>query len=229
MAQNIERMMAFIDSYNTFRSAERGRRIKRMAGFLNTFSESQQTLFGHGVATFNIFNLLRISNDEVKHSSFLAWLLNAKENHRQGNIFFPEFLHACDIDIPHGVLSRYHVWTEFHRMESRIDILVYRKAEFLIYIENKVGSVEVENQLAREFRDMRRLGSELGISQERQFAVFLTPDGRQPLTGNPRCWWTLSYQKLRESFEPLMSQITSDKVRVTLKDWLEVISNFGGV
>lgn len=74
---------------------------------------------------------------------------------------------------------------------------------------------------------MRRLGSRLRIPHERQFAVFLTPDGRELVTGDPTCWQTLSYQQLGVLFEQLVPQITSDKVRFTLEDWLVVISDFG--
>ena len=37
---------------------------------------------------FNIFKVLKLDNHEIRHSNFLAWLLNPKENHNlQGNFF----------------------------------------------------------------------------------------------------------------------------------------------
>ena len=227
MSQNLQRMAVLIENFNSLRSTQQGERIIRMSDFFTTYSEFQKICGDQGVATFNVFRLLGIDSDEVRHSTFLAWLLDARSGHHQGYVFLNAFVRSCLIDIPAHLLSEYHVRTEFSEVESIIDVLVYRKAEFLIYVENKVHSEEGIKQLDREFGDMQRLGSRLGIPQDRQYAVFLTPDGRKPSSGDPKCWRTLSYQQLKKSLEPLLPQITSDKVRFALEDWLEVIATFG--
>lgn len=39
----------------------------------------------------NIFHALKIIQQEIRHSNFLAWLLNPKENHGLGNSFLKDF------------------------------------------------------------------------------------------------------------------------------------------
>ena len=36
---------------------------------------------------FNLFDVLRISRTEIRHSNMLAWLLNANENHGMGDAY----------------------------------------------------------------------------------------------------------------------------------------------
>lgn len=227
MTKKYERISTLLKEITAHRSAMREERLKRMAAFLESVAKYRQTSTRRGTATFNVFKLLKVGNDEVKHSSFLAWLLDEKANHNQGNIFFQEFLRTCRITIPEDILSRYYVRTEYARTESIVDIAVYKKRGFLFYLENKVDAEESEHQLEREFRDMRQLGTILSVPSEQQFAVFLTPDGRQPSSCNPNYWQTLSYNQIKITFEKLINHIEGDKMRYTLTDWLDIISTFG--
>lgn len=36
---------------------------------------------------FNLFDVLKISRTEIRHSNMLAWLLNANENHSMGELY----------------------------------------------------------------------------------------------------------------------------------------------
>ncbi len=44
------------------------------------------------IGRFNIFDALGIVNQEIKHSNFLAWLLDPAESHGQGGLFLRAFL-----------------------------------------------------------------------------------------------------------------------------------------
>lgn len=44
------------------------------------------------VSEFNIFEALNLRYAEIRHSSFLVWLLNPYENHGLGNYFIRQFL-----------------------------------------------------------------------------------------------------------------------------------------
>ncbi|HZW56268.1 MAG TPA: PD-(D/E)XK nuclease family protein [Nitrososphaerales archaeon] len=46
---------------------------------------------------FSIFEALRITEAEVKHSQFLSWLLNPQETHALGDDFQKVFLNFCEI------------------------------------------------------------------------------------------------------------------------------------
>ena len=41
---------------------------------------------------FNIFDCLKLSRQEIRHSNFLAWLLDPKETHGLGDYFIKEYL-----------------------------------------------------------------------------------------------------------------------------------------
>lgn len=44
---------------------------------------------------FNIFKILKLDKYEIRHSNFLAWLLNPKESHNLGDKFFKQFFQVA--------------------------------------------------------------------------------------------------------------------------------------
>jgi hypothetical protein len=44
------------------------------------------------IGRFNIFDALRVDRAEIRHSNFLAWLLDPAESHGQGSLFLTEIL-----------------------------------------------------------------------------------------------------------------------------------------
>ena len=40
----------------------------------------------------NIFDVLKVTNTEIRHSNILAWLLDPNENHGIGDSFLKEFI-----------------------------------------------------------------------------------------------------------------------------------------
>ena len=45
-----------------------------------------------GLKKPNIFKVLSISKKEIRHSNFLAWLLDPSESHKLGGVFLKRFL-----------------------------------------------------------------------------------------------------------------------------------------
>jgi len=174
----------------------------------------------------NILKILDVDANELLHSSFIAWLIDRRASHSQGNVFFKAFLDACEINLLPKSLDSYRVWKERAEMESIIDIMVFRKGSFLIYIENKISSPEGIDQCNREFRDMRRIGLRLNIRTEDQYAVFLTPEGRKPQTGDIANWNPVSYKALHKSINNILPNINHEKVKYYIEDWLDLISSF---
>jgi len=226
MITNLENVKYLIDVINNRRSAKANRRLRLITNFIQTYSNLQRNHKAEGHGTINILKVLKLDNDEVRHSAILAWLLDAKANHGQGDMFFKAFIQICSIDLPVDSIRDYRVRKEFPGAESIIDVMAYNNGQFLIYIENKVDSSEGIDQCARELRDMHQLGDRLNIPHARRYAIFLTPDGREPITGDKRDWKTLSYDQLEDTFRLLLPDIKSDKVRYATEDWLEVISDF---
>ena len=96
----------------------------------------------------------RITNNEIRHSNFLSWLLDPKESHKLGDIFLKRFLREVfssdkfgeidQIDVEGMDLSK----AEIQREWKNIDILIILEG-VVVCIENKVLSKEHSNQLKR--------------------------------------------------------------------------------
>lgn len=107
---------------------------------------------------FNIFDCLKLTRAEIRHSNFLAWLLNPNENHGFNDLFLKKFLIK--------VLNKTDIRTEFYliqeikqldlqnveivRERENIDLLIIdEKNKFVVVIENKIDTFQHDNQLIR--------------------------------------------------------------------------------
>jgi hypothetical protein len=172
---------------------------------------------------FNVLEQCGLYSDERQHSAILAWLLDAKESHAQGNKFFIHVAELCKLQVGEDVLD-YTVRTEFPGFESIADIVIFRKGDFLIYIENKIFAAEGDKQLDRQERDLLRRSELLQIPKSRRCAVFLTPQGRPPITGNPKKWSSVSYSQVAKTLVQAAGQVSDAKLRFFVEDWLAVLA-----
>lgn len=149
------------------------------------------------IGRFNIFDALGIARAEIRHSNFLAWLLDPAESHGQGDLFLRSVL--LDI-LKHAPVSRRPCSpldldgvelgsVEIRREWRSIDLLIVSQTPpFAVAIENKVDSGEHSDQLAR-YRAV--VGEE--FPHFPSGFVYLTPDGRTPTDDR---WITWSYGDL---------------------------------
>ncbi|MFP3904931.1 MAG: PD-(D/E)XK nuclease family protein, partial [Armatimonadota bacterium] len=150
-----------------------------------------------------------------------SWLFDRREGHGQQHLFAEAFLSRCGLSLEEETLRRYSVRTEFSQRESVIDIVIYRQWDFIVYVENKVNAGEQRDQLAREYRDMRRFGRILHVPDDRQIAVFLTPTGREPVSDDPTRWICLSYPQLADTLRTTLEDISDPRARFIVQDWLK--------
>lgn len=152
---------------------------------------------------FNIFDVLKISRTEIRHSNVLAWLLDANENHGLGDMFIREILQTLvenddngKYDIFRILLMDFHSFTVY-REWNNIDILLLSDEEkTLIAFENKVGSHEHSDQLNRYRSILERTYPEY-----EKIYVFLTPDGELP--SDEENWAVLTYADIVEALEKI--------------------------
>jgi hypothetical protein len=132
---------------------------------------------------FNIFEALGIVRQEIRHSNFLAWLMNPAQTHGLGDSFLKGFLlktsvMARELGIETISPIDVDVWdlsaTEVRREWRNIDVtLLEESRKFVCVIENKVHSSEHSDQLRRyrevveaEFPDYTRHYVLLNVSGE---------------------------------------------------------------
>ncbi|NOZ28513.1 MAG: PD-(D/E)XK nuclease family protein [Chloroflexi bacterium] len=134
------------------------------------------------LAEFNIFEALGAVRQELRHSDFLAFLLDPSQNHGLGDAFLKRFLKRVLIRADHPPVSVIEI--DVADMQDAIVLREWRNIDILVHdaenrlvctIENKVDAKEQSGQLSRyrevithEFPDRRAL------------FIYLTPEGDEP-------------------------------------------------
>lgn len=173
---------------------------------------------------FNIFDVLRISRTEIRHSNTLGWLLDPTENHGLGDVFLKNIFQKLvendsenRYDVFNVLLMDYYSFTVYREWKNIDILLVSNDEKCVMVIENKVGSREHSNQLNRyreiiekEYPDYTRL------------FLYLTPDGEEP--SDVSNWDVLSYSDAVEILEKLCRQNDlQDDVALMIQNYIEVI------
>ena len=103
---------------------------------------------------FNIFDVLKLSRTEIRHSNMISWLLNPLDSHGLGDSFLRALIRIIIRNGTYGDIEPIELMTTnlndlvVLREWENIDIFLYTN-EFAIAIENKVDSGEHDNQLEK--------------------------------------------------------------------------------
>jgi hypothetical protein len=133
---------------------------------------------------FNIFESVGAVRQELRHSDFLAFLLNPQQPHGLGDVFLRRFLQRTLRVFTPGEAPvtpiDLDVWsldgTITLREWQNVDILVLDEAHNLaVLIENKIGTYEHSNQLQRYYETVQAHYPAWHI-----VAIYLTPEGDSP-------------------------------------------------
>jgi len=178
-----------------------------------------------GLKNPNIFQILRISKNEIRHSNFLSWLLDPNESHKLGDIFLKRFLREVfssdkfieidQVDVEGMDLTK----VEIQREWKNIDILIVLE-NVVVCIENKVLSKEHSNQLMR-YREI----IESHYPNHKQTFVFLTPEG-DISESESETYEPISYEFIVNSLERIISvygESLNQQVKNYIKDYITII------
>ena len=136
------------------------------------------------LAEFNFFEAVGVTRQELRHSDFLAFLLDPRQPHGLGDSFLSIFLRKVvqSSDLTGMPFSAIDVtlWdladTKVRREWRRIDLLILNESlQLAIIIENKIGSSEHSDQLRRYLDVVSKI-----FHGWRVAGVYLTPDGDAP-------------------------------------------------
>jgi hypothetical protein len=163
---------------------------------------------------------------EIRHSNFLAWLLDPHELHGLNDYFIKKILQKVAktygpedtpiriVDIDALTFDDFLVYREY----AGIDILaISASSKLVIAIENKVHSSEHSHQLQRyrkhvvsSFPDYRRM------------FVYLTLSGDNPSDDE---WVSLSYQYINDLVKAILSnKDLTDRCRIYLEDYSNTLA-----
>lgn len=123
-----------------------------------------------GIHDYNVFDVLEAK--EVKHSKFIASLLNPKGLHYQGDLFLNKFIEVCGIDDFGLDTSNAQAYREY----ENIDIYITDGNKHII-IENKRWTGDHNEQVARYIKTIidKQNKDELSEIYERILVLYLTP------------------------------------------------------
>lgn len=166
-----------------------------------------------GLKNPNIFRILKISKTEIRHSNFLAWLLDPDESHNLRDAFLKRFL--LDISIELDLSSNESI--EIRREWRNIDLLVITD-NIIVCIENKVESNEHSDQLSR----YKKIVKENFPGKEYRF-VYLTPSKYEASDNE---YISYSYEEITSILDRMISlysrNVTSEVLQY-LKDYIEIL------
>ncbi|MHB0923985.1 MAG: PDDEXK-like family protein [Bellilinea sp.] len=153
---------------------------------------------------FNIFEVLGAVRVELRHSDFLAYLLNPNQNHGLGSTFLRRLLEQILLEASTSQSIRpidLELWdlddVEVRREWQSIDIFLLDETNrFAVVIENKIKSGEGQDQLKRYLTDVTNQ-----YQGYRILAIYLTPDGIVP---SLQTYIPVSYQTICMILEKIL-------------------------
>ena len=176
----------------------------------------------------NLFEILRITRREIRHSNFLSWLLDPKGSHGLGDIFLRRFVrkifssdkvHELDqIEVSHLDFSN----AEVEREWENIDVLIAFDY-VVVCVENKVSSGEHSNQLSRY-----KTIVEQEYPNRRQAFVYLTPEGDES-EEETDTYVELSWKEIVVILERIIAvnvNSMSGPVRTYIADYIVILKRY---
>jgi hypothetical protein len=185
---------------------------KQLLTRLGTICKHHRELSKLSGADFNVFKILKVAEDEVRHSAFLAELLNPKGSHGQGDVFLKIFVDkwkirdfSCDtaevvVEKPVGQVTEL--------TGGQIDIFIEDKQRNCIIIENKIYADDQDNQLIRYYNFGKQY-------YRKQNLFYLTLKGVKP--SKKSCLNEKLNIKLEVEKDYELKSYETD-----IKDWLEL-------
>ncbi|MEJ6487143.1 PD-(D/E)XK nuclease family protein [Nostoc punctiforme UO1] len=160
------------------------------------------------LAQFNIFEAIGVVRQELRHSNFLAFLLNPSENHRLDDIFLKRFLKRVLLEEYEPTDEKYtkvspvdidiadFTDADVRREWQNIDILIHSPHNKLVCaIENKIDAGESIDQLIKYQRTIKE-----EFKDCRAILIYLTPVGELPSQKN---WRIYNYSKIAEIIDSI--------------------------
>lgn len=175
----------------------------------------------------NIFEILRLSHHEIRHSNFLAWLLDPNQGHNLGDTLLKWFLKEVFQDEKVVWIDEFEVdgvRTQdivIHREFKYIDLLI-EFPDWVVVIENKFGSSEHSNQLAR----YRKVAHKNFPNKPKAF-VYLTPHYEEPKAEDDRAIYVnFTYSAIMQLLQQacdIYSATMPDKVFGYIADYINIL------
>lgn len=185
---------------------------------------------------FNLFDVFGFAKNEIRHSFFLKWLLDPKNNHQLGDSFIRALISSLVSSDPNRYGQQAFSLilldcTDFTVMRETNDIdllLLSEKNSIAIVIENKIGSHEhastgFDSQLTKYHSFIEKAYPQI----KTKIYVYLSPKGELPRDKkNKKDWQILSYLSIVEIVEKLLEdnkERLSSEVEMLIQNYIDVL------
>ena len=174
----------------------------------------------------NFFYELNLQHAEIRHSNFLAWLLNPKKSHGLGTHVLRHFLKDIFSENYCEWMNEFEVdrldlrEVEIRREWNNIDLLIITD-KFAVCVENKIWSTDHSGQLARYRDELKK-----SLPKHHHAFVYLTPEGVAPSEEEGSEYLSYSYHKIAKILQSVIgiySEALSTRSRIYIEDYLTVI------
>ncbi|WP_159450427.1 PDDEXK-like family protein [Bradyrhizobium mercantei] len=176
-------------------------------------------------SSLNIFELVGLDRQEIKHSRFLKFLLTPAERHGLGDAFLKEFIakvfERCQSDPPIRPLAFSLASFEDALVQTEwrnIDILIESKSNrFVLAIENKIDAGEGNGQLSKYEKVI-----DATYPHYRCALAYLTPpDADTPSSSR---WSSISYADVLQALtKARQSKVLAPEIQLTINHYVELI------
>lgn len=166
----------------------------------------------------NIFQILKVTNAEIRHSNFLSWLLDPSSNHNLGNIvlkgFINEVINTMDISSDNFTFEDIDFEdVEVRREWENIDLLI-KVDTYVFCIENKIFSGEHSDQLTRYKNKVEETFPKL-----KKIYIYLNPQGFSSIEES-EIYIPISYQVIIDILENI-DYLKANKFNETTKSFID--------
>lgn len=193
-----------------------------LSGWRRAFSDMQSQhdrLVANGrwvAGPSDFLAVINLARHENTHSRVLKWLLTPTARHGLGCSLAERLVQHCAGKLPRKPLAVKRVAFSVWRHGREADLVVWGDS-FTLIIENKVDAGEQSDQADDLYANFK--------TETAPLFLFLTPDGREPLTAtNPdaqRAFRCISWPSVRKMIEAALAESPSTSRSATAVDVVE--------
>ena len=182
----------------------------------------------------NLFEVLKISRTEIRHSNILAWLLDANENHGLNDLFIRGVIHKVvennrdyferqKINVLELLTVDYSHFTVYRELNNIDILLVSNTDQLVICIENKIGTGEHDNQLEKYRAKVE--SDYLKSNGYDHIYIYLTPDNAESSDLNN--WLSFSYSDILFILDSIIKTAeVEQRALIIIESYIETIRRF---
>lgn len=180
---------------------------------------------------YNVFDILNIKRQELRHSDFLAFLLNPARSDEIGRQFLQAFLSILAKENPelkldffkifYGNFESVTVKREYKNIDILLDVQLSGK-DYIFVIENKVDSGEQfyeDKEIKGQLEKYQKIIS-VEYRSHTPIFLFLSPDKRQP---SEKDWKAIDYKLIYSALSMVNTDLADNTLKALITDYKKLI------